>query len=42
MGIHPDLSGLLVQLAIVTIIATAAVAALRRPPGRSRSPGKNR
>ena len=42
MGIHPDLSGLLVQLTIVTIIATAAVAALRRPPVEAASPGKNR
>ena len=42
MGIHPDLSGLLVQLTIVTIIATAAVAGLRRRPVEAGSPGKNR
>ncbi|MBI3932214.1 MAG: FTR1 family protein [Acidobacteria bacterium] len=31
MGIHPDLTGLLVQLAIVLTVAAAGVAALRRP-----------
>jgi high-affinity iron transporter len=32
MGIHPDLTGLLVQLAILAVIAGAAVTTLRRPP----------
>ena len=31
MGIHPDLTALGVQLAIVTVIAVAAVVTLRRP-----------
>jgi high-affinity iron transporter len=30
MGIHPDLTGLLVQVAIVAVIVAAAVATLRR------------
>jgi high-affinity iron transporter len=32
MGIHPDLTGLLVQLVILAVIAGAAVYTLRRPP----------
>jgi high-affinity iron transporter len=32
MGIHPDLTGLLVQLFILTVIAGAALVTLRRPP----------
>jgi high-affinity iron transporter len=31
MGIHPDLTGLLVQLAILAVITGAAVTTLRRP-----------
>ncbi len=36
MGIHPDLSGLVVQLAIVAIVAAAGVASLRRHPAEAR------
>jgi high-affinity iron transporter len=32
MGIHPDLTGLLVQLTIVAVIGAAAFTTLRRPP----------
>jgi len=32
MGIHPDLTGLMVQLTIVTVIVAAAVTTLRRGP----------
>jgi high-affinity iron transporter len=35
MGIHPDLTSLLVQLAIVLVIAAAAVATLVRRPALS-------
>ncbi|HUG53711.1 MAG TPA: FTR1 family protein [Vicinamibacteria bacterium] len=37
MGIHPDLTALLVQLTIVTVIAVAAVVTLRRPPAEARA-----
>jgi high-affinity iron transporter len=40
MGIHPDLSGLLLQLTIVAIIAAAGVATRRRPAVET--PGKGR
>jgi len=36
MGIHPDLSGLLVQLAIVGIVAAAGLASLRRQAPEAR------
>ncbi len=36
MGIHPDLTPLLVQLAIVTLVAAAALATLRRRPAEVR------
>ncbi|MFI5183318.1 MAG: FTR1 family protein [Vicinamibacteria bacterium] len=36
MGIHPDLSGLLVQLSIAAIVAAAGVAAIRRHPEEAR------
>jgi high-affinity iron transporter len=40
MGIHPDLSGLLLQLTIVAIIAAAGLATRRRPAVET--PGKGR
>jgi high-affinity iron transporter len=36
MGIHPDLSGLLVQLAIIGVVAAAGLASLRRQPAEAR------
>jgi high-affinity iron transporter len=42
MGIHPDLTGLLVQLTIVGVIATAALAGLRRRPLEARKPSPAR
>jgi len=39
MGIHPDLTGLVVQTAIVAVILAAAVMTLRRPPAEA---GKER
>jgi len=38
MGIHPDLTALGVQLAIVTVIAVAAVVTLRRPASAEPAP----
>jgi high-affinity iron transporter len=38
MGIHPDLTGLTVQLAIVLVIAAAGLATLRRRPVETRRP----
>jgi high-affinity iron transporter len=35
MGIYPDLTGLLVQLTIVTVIVGAAVSTLRRAPAEA-------
>ena len=35
MGIHPDLTGLVVQLTIVAVILGAAVTTLRRHPAGS-------
>jgi high-affinity iron transporter len=35
MGIHPDLTGLLVQLTIVAVVAGAGLASLRRRPAEA-------
>ena len=35
MGIHPDLTGLVVQLTIVAVILGAAVTTLRRGPAEA-------
>ena len=37
MGIHPDLTGLAVQLTIVSVVAVAAVVSLRRPAAEARA-----
>ena len=42
MGIHPDLTALAVQLAIVAVIAVAAVVTLCRRRGDGRDRGRER
>jgi high-affinity iron transporter len=40
LGIHPDLSGLILQLAIVGIVAAAGVASLHRRPVEAQGSGR--